>query len=181
MMVTIRRAPTPKGLARCIVDTWLDAHDDQMPGDLWEKRRQEWTYEVSAAGWDRTLREIAEDPSCPAVVLVSMAAAEIEGLVMGTGSPSEATAGEINALYVRRDRQRRGLGRRLLAAAAAELAAAGTTRVQIGVLAANESARCFYEAVGGRLVGVRQFDEGGVALSEAVYECAVADLIQPAE
>ena len=65
----------------------------------------------------------------------------------------------------------------MLAAVAAELAARGTSRVQIAVLAANAPARGFYEALDGRLVGARQFDEGGVALPEVVYEWAVDELV----
>lgn len=38
------------------------------------------------------------------------------------------------------------------------------TALQIGCLAANVPARHFYEAIGGRLVGERLFDEEGVML-----------------
>jgi hypothetical protein len=43
------------------------------------------------------------------------------------------------------------------------------TALQIGCLAANASARCFYEALGGRVVGEWLFDEDGVMLPEVVY------------
>jgi hypothetical protein len=42
--------------------------------------------------------------------------------------------------------------------------------MRIGCLAANAPARRFYEAIGGRLVGERLFDEQGVMLPEVVYE-----------
>jgi len=46
------------------------------------------------------------------------------------------------------------------------------TVLQIGCLAANAPGRRFYEAIGGRLVGERLFDEAGFMLPEVVYEWA---------
>ena len=152
--MTIRRATVGdvEGLARCIVDTWLAAHHDQIPGRLWERRRDQWTYEVSAAGWARTMREIAEDEDCPAVVFAAVNGSEVVGLVMGTGSRSGGPMGEINALYVFPHEQGHGLGKRLLASVFADLAVRGIAKIQVAVLARNESARGFYEQLGGRLV-----------------------------
>ncbi len=63
-------------------------------------------------------------------------------------------------------------------AVAADLAQQGMTALQIGCLAANAPARRFYEALGGRLVGERLFDEEGVLLPEVVYEWAdIATLV----
>lgn len=64
-------------------------------------------------------------------------------------------AGEILALYVLRRAQRRGLGRRLMAAMSEQLAAGGLGSVALWVAAANAPARCFYDALGGRVVGNR--------------------------
>ena len=44
--------------------------------------------------------------------------------------------------------------------------------LEIGCLAANAPARGFYEAIGGRLVGERLFDEDGVMLPDVVYAWA---------
>ncbi len=46
------------------------------------------------------------------------------------------------------------------------------TALRIECLAANAPARRFYEALGGRLVGERLFDEEGVMLPGVVYEWA---------
>jgi hypothetical protein len=43
------------------------------------------------------------------------------------------------------------------------------TAPRIGCLAAGAPARRFYEALGGRVVGEREFDEGGVMLPLVVY------------
>jgi hypothetical protein len=39
----------------------------------------------------------------------------------------------------------------------------------IGCLAVNAPARCFYEALGGRVVGERDIQEHGFTLREVVY------------
>jgi hypothetical protein len=49
-------------------------------------------------------------------------------------------------------------------AVAAHLAEEGMTSLRIGCLAAGAPARRFYEALGGRVVGEREFDEDGVML-----------------
>jgi len=42
-----------------MVATYLAAHRGQMPAEAWARRAQEWTPEMSAQGWARTLGEIA--------------------------------------------------------------------------------------------------------------------------
>jgi hypothetical protein len=54
-------------------------------------------------------------------------------------------------------------------AVAAHLARQGKLALHIGCLAANAPGRRFYEALGGRVVGERLFDEDGVMLPELVY------------
>jgi ribosomal protein S18 acetylase RimI-like enzyme len=85
--------------------------------------------------------------------------------------------GEVYALYVHMSHQQQGLGRRLVQAVAAHLAEPGIAMLQIACLAANAPARRFYEAIGGRLVGERLFDEEGVMLPEVVYEWADIQLL----
>lgn len=162
-------------MGRVMVDTYMAAHHGQMPAEAWAKRAREWTHEVSAQGWARTLRAIAAGgQEC---IYVAEDEHEIVGLAMGM--PGEAQdqpqIGEIAALYVRASHQGRGLGRRLLQAVAADLARQGMVALQIGCLAANAPARRFYEAAGGRLIGERLFDEDGIQLPEVVYEWALAD------
>ena len=97
---------------------------------------------------------------------------ELVGLAMGgpaeTDNPPQI--GEVYALYVRGSHQGRGLGRRLAQAVAAYFARHGVAAMHIACLATNAPARRFYEAIGGRLIGERLFDEQGVMLPEVVYE-----------
>jgi len=155
-----------------MVETYLAAHRDQMPAAAWAKRATEWTPEVSAQGWARTLRELAAATGPHDCIYVAEDEhGELLGLALGgpanvAGGPP---TGAVYALYVRRSAQGRGVGRRLVHAVAADLAQQGMTALQIGCLAANAPARRFYEALGGRLVGERLFDEDGVLLPEVVY------------
>lgn len=67
-----------------------------------------------------------------------------------TGRP---TSGEIEALHVAPGSHGRGIGRRLLAAALADLRGAGCARALLWVLEDNGPARAFYEHLGWTRVG----------------------------
>jgi ribosomal protein S18 acetylase RimI-like enzyme len=127
------------GLASCIVASWLEAHQHQVPRELWERRRENWTVEVSAAAWNRTLQEVATEAAVRSHVLVATESESesemIVGLVMGT--VNESGEGEVDALYVAPGHQGRGVGRRLLSASFERLRAAGAENARVVVLAAN--------------------------------------------
>ena len=61
---------------------------------------------------------------------------------------------EIRGLAVDPARQRRGVGRLLIAAAAREASARGARRLTLRVLAPNTAARAFYESCGFKVEGV---------------------------
>jgi ribosomal protein S18 acetylase RimI-like enzyme len=171
MVVRVARVEDAPGMARVMVDTFLSAHRGQMPEEAWRKRREEWTYEVSENSWARKLREIEDDRPQECIYVALDDAGDVAGLAVG-GPPradGPEDTGEIHMLYVRESHQRRGLGRLLVQAVAAHLAQMGRHQLLIGCLAANAPARRFYEALGGRLVGEREYDEDGVMLPEVVY------------
>ena len=67
---------------------------------------------------------------------------------------------EVRGLYVHPEHWRRGVGRRLLHAAVAELAADGFETVTLWTLADSEASRAFYEALGWRTDGaVRAWED----------------------
>jgi ribosomal protein S18 acetylase RimI-like enzyme len=156
-------------MAHVMVDSFLAGHRGQIPEEVWEWRRQNWTYEVSAQGWERTLRGIA-DGSSPqeCVYLAETESGEIIGLAMA-GVETGSTTAEVYALYVLPDHHRQGNGRRLVAAIAAHLAQWDVTALHIGVLKANAPARRFYEALGGQIVGEREVEDAGFQLPEVIY------------
>lgn len=171
MIIRLAREEDAVAMGRVMVDTYLAAHRDQMPADVWAKRAEEWSYEESAQGWARTLRAIAEDPNPRECIYIAEEAGELVGLAMGGPAKGEDLphVGEIYALYIRASHQQRGLGRRLVQATATHLAQVGMRTLHIGCLASNTPARRFYEAIGGRVVEERFFDEEGVLLPEVVY------------
>jgi ribosomal protein S18 acetylase RimI-like enzyme len=175
MIIRAAREEDAPAMGQVMVGTYLAAHHDQMPEEAWAKRAEEWTPEASAAAWERTLREIASGVRSQDCIYVAVDdGGEIVGLAMGGPANAEELpqTGAVYALYISTHHQGQGLGRRLVQAVAADLAQKGMTALQIGCLAANTPARGFYEAIGGRLVGERLFDEDGVMLSEVVYEWA---------
>ena len=96
------------------------------------------------------------------------------GAIVGFGAcgpPREDNpyAGEIGALYVLRQAQRRGLGRALMAALGRALAADGRNNAALWVLHGNTQARRFYEAMGGRMVNERRRTRDDWALHDVAY------------
>ena len=180
MIIRAAHEADAPAMGRVMVDTFLVAHRDQMPAEAWAKRAEEWTPEVSAQGWARTLREIAAGELAHECIYVAVEeGGEVIGLAMG--GPAEAgdlpQTGAVYALYVHVSHQGCGIGRRLVQAVAAYLAQQGMTALQIGCLAANAPALRFYEAIGGRLAGERLFDEEGIMLPEVVYEWAAIETL----
>jgi ribosomal protein S18 acetylase RimI-like enzyme len=76
--------------------------------------------------------------------------------------------GEIETLYVLDDWRERGVGRRLMRAAAAHLASAGCRSAFVWVLRANPN-RWFYERLGGKAAAESTVRVGGTALVQIAY------------
>lgn len=175
MSVRAARVEDAPAMARVFVDTFHAAHRGQISDWLLWTR----TYETSERGWAETIAELEAEAEPGECVLVAQGdAGEIIGVVMcGPAKPWEddraaregRPTGEVYALHVGRGYQRRGVGRELVRGMARFLAGRGCRRLLIGVLAVNHPARRFYEAIGGRLVGQRLFDDEGVLLDEVVY------------
>jgi ribosomal protein S18 acetylase RimI-like enzyme len=78
--------------------------------------------------------------------------------------------GEITALYVLRRAQRQGIGRMLMGVLGRDLEAAGHKGVALWVMAGNEPACRFYEAMGGRVVAARDADtHAGIETRSIAY------------
>jgi ribosomal protein S18 acetylase RimI-like enzyme len=174
MLIRVARAEDAPAMARVIVDTGRSAHRDQVPEELLLRTPPplEEAYAESERNWRRFLGEIAGG-ACPrdCAYVAEDEAGEVIGLAVGGPARGDApeNTGEIRVLYVRDSHQRRGFGRHLVQAVAAHLAQRGMPALRIGCLAANTPARRFYEALGGRVVGTREFDQDGVMLPEVVY------------
>lgn len=121
------------------------------------------------AFWRRRLA--GDDPH--AVTWLAMVGSELAGLChAGSPQPGPATdALHIHALYVSPNQQGRGLGRRLLGATTATVAAAGFPRVTLHVYDFNVPAQRFYERLGWeRVATVTLAEWEGRAITGYRYE-----------
>ena len=104
---------------------------------------------------------------------VTLAAEGADGLVGYCSGLSwrgrEDGLAEITTLYVLRQAQDAGLGRRLLTDTARALAARGALSLVIWVLRDNTKARGFYEHLGGKLDAARSEIVGGRAIPSVAY------------
>lgn len=68
------------GMAQVGVDTWLAAHQGQVPDEQWQRRREEWSYTDSERSWRTLLAEIADGSNTQDCVYVAVSE---EGEVVG--------------------------------------------------------------------------------------------------
>ncbi len=167
-------ADTP-AMGRVMVKTYLRAHQGQIPDAAWHLRQEEWTPEESAANWARTIRTIAMDDHSLECIYVAVEEneqpAQVVGLIMG--GPSAVTdyegVGDIYALYVDFAHQGKGIGRKLIQAAAQQLRQLGMTELIIRSLPVNTPANRFYESLGGQYVGEWEAEDSGYPIVERIY------------
>jgi ribosomal protein S18 acetylase RimI-like enzyme len=76
---------------------------------------------------------------------------------------------ELISMHILPEHKRQGIGRRLFAATAKQLKAAGCRSMYLWVLAENQPARKFYEALGGQPAGKHQVELGDRQLTEVAY------------
>ncbi len=88
----------------------------------------------------------------------------------------------MHALYLAPEHQRRGLGRRLVAAGAGWLVEQGVGAIVIWALQRNAPARAFYEALGGALAGEKTITIGPSELVDVAYAWPAArELVRRAQ
>ena len=172
MIIRPARLEDALAMARVLVDTFLVTNQGLMSEAALRKRKAKWTYDICARNWTRTLREIADGVAPRSCIYVAVDPSgevdEVVGLALGCPAPADITTakptiGEVDLLYVCASHQGQGIGRRLVQAVAAHLRRLGMPSLHIATPAASLSARGFYEALGGHMVGSREdIDEGEV-------------------
>jgi GNAT superfamily N-acetyltransferase len=123
--------------------------------------------DASTALWDKVLTAGPNSAS----VFVATRGDEIVGFAAGNmlAEPRFELNAELTAVYLRREFQRVGIGRRLIAAVVDAQRAHGATGMIVWVIAANKPARAFYEALGAELVIEQAFQWDGMDLLEDSY------------
>lgn len=164
--VTIREArpEDADAIARVQVETWHTTFRGVLPGEYlsgikFEKRAPVWAEKLS----DESRTEF--------VYVAETAGGRVVGFASG-GPEREGDAefdGELYAIYVLEDFQRRGAGRRLTRAVVERLAALGFGSMLLWALEVNAAGRGFYEGLDGRLVRRGELARGGPTLPVVAY------------
>jgi ribosomal protein S18 acetylase RimI-like enzyme len=179
MKIRLAQIEDAPEMARVIVDTFLATNRGVLSEQAWQRRKEEWTYEVSANNWRNAIDEIADGVEANSCIYVAEAeTSEVVGLAMGCPVKEEAEAkavgstaiGEVDVLYVSQSHQRQGIGRALLQATAAHLARLGMTKLHICTPVANTEGRIFYDRLGGRIIGTRDDYSDGELIPLVIYE-----------
>ncbi|HLH68025.1 MAG TPA: GNAT family N-acetyltransferase [Candidatus Dormibacteraeota bacterium] len=150
-------------IARVHVESWQTTYPGLMPDRFLASMR----VDEYAERWRRMLSGCPADR--PTFVV------EEEGRIVGFASGGReredgSRRGELYAIYLLREVQRRGYGRALIRAVARALREQGLSSLIVWVLRDNFPARAFYEHLGGVYVGERPLDFGaGFTLIEAGY------------
>jgi GNAT superfamily N-acetyltransferase len=163
--VTIRPAQPAdaSGIAQVRVDAWRTTYRGMIPDAYLAAMR----VEESTALWEKVLTAAPNT--------TNTFVAEIDRRIVGFASgsmlaePKLGFNAELAAVYIERDLQRAGIGRRLVAAVASAQRSHGATGLVVWVIAANKQARAFYEALGAQLELEQPFNWDGMDLVEAGY------------
>ena len=153
-----------KEASRLHADTWRSSYRGLVPDALLDG--------LAPTRWENGWRRGFESLDPTRVVHVAELAGRIVGFAGGgrvrPGAPP-GYIGEVYTLYVHPDQQGRGIGRRLLQAAARGLAERGLVPIVIWTLSNNPRSRGFYEARGGVVIGEKRETFDGYELLEVGY------------
>jgi GNAT superfamily N-acetyltransferase len=145
------------------VSSWRSTYRGLLPDGYLDRLRES----VYTERWARMLERLASNHG--------IYVAEEDGRVVGFayGGPdrdrSRRHPGELYAIYLVEDSQRRGWGRMLVEEVAAHLLAHRMRGMVVWVLRDNRRARAFYEHMGGVLLRGRMLDFDGLSVPEVSY------------
>jgi GNAT superfamily N-acetyltransferase len=150
------------GIARVHIDSWRSTYTGIVPDDYLTAL----SYADSEARWQRWLN----DTERRMIVLVAVQGDRVIGFASGGNERDGGRefTGELYAIYLFREAQGQGTGKRLFDAMASALRERGHNSLLIWVLAQNPS-REFYRSIGGELVATKVVTIGGAELEEEGY------------
>lgn len=166
--IQLRRATVAdaEAIAAIRIEGWRTTYRGMIP----DSYLNEMDMNENVLHWRTILQAlpVKEDSLC---VYVAVSEDEIVGFVsaMKLPEPKLGKDGEINAIYIRPQWQRCGIGKRMLHKAARSLQAMGCTSCVIWVIDGNSQARNFYEELGGEILIEQDFSWDGLDLTEVGY------------
>jgi ribosomal protein S18 acetylase RimI-like enzyme len=148
-------------IAAVHVETWRTAYRGLLPDDFLASLDET----VYTERWARTLGDATGR------VYVAEDARRIVGFASGgrERAGEDGFAGELYAIYVLREAQGRGHGRRLVQAVAGGIREMGIQDMIVWVLRDNRPARRFYERLGGVYLRAQPISIGSTLLQEVSY------------
>jgi ribosomal protein S18 acetylase RimI-like enzyme len=150
------------------VASWRETYSCLLP----DKMLSSLSIEARAAAWTKIMRE----PPTQSSTVIYLA--DQDGAIVGFGScgaqrtehlKSQGYGGEVSAIYVLREFQKRKVGTSLLRAMSSDLVRRGFNAAALWVLRDNSMARRFYERFDGRVIAEREDVRDGTALVELAY------------
>ncbi|WP_222612300.1 GNAT family N-acetyltransferase [Undibacterium flavidum] len=166
--IQLRRATVAdaEAIAAIRIEAWRTTYRGMIP----DSYLAEMDMNENVLHWRTILQAlpVKEDSLC---VYVAVSEDEIVGFVSAMKLPEAKLDkdGEINAIYIRPQWQRCGIGKRMLHKAARSLQAMGCTSCVIWVIDGNSQARNFYEELGGEILIEQDFSWDGLDLTEVGY------------
>jgi GNAT superfamily N-acetyltransferase len=165
MTIAIRRAAPQdaNAIAQVRIDSWRTTYRGLVPDAYLDAMQLGASVEM----WSRVLN--AADASASVFV------AENDGSIVGFAAgnllkePRYGLNAELSAVYLRREFQRAGLGRRLVCAVAEAARGHGAAGMIVWIISGNRAARAFCERLGATLLVEQPFEWDGVPLTEAGY------------
>lgn len=142
-----------EGIAMLHAESWRRHYrgayrDEFLDGGVYDDRRSVWTQRLA-------------EPSVPTITLVADNG-DLAGFVHVVLDEDPTWGSLIDNLHVQYATKRRGIGRALMAKAAAEtLTRTSTRQLYLWVLEGNHGAQAFYEAVGGEYAGSKEVVPAG--------------------
>jgi len=150
-----------EGIAKVHVQGWQEAYVGHLPQHVLDRQ--------SVPARLRMWQGLLQEPATNRWTFVAIdPGAGIVGFAGGVRAKPAmfGPAFKVPVLYVLQSHLRRGLGRQLMHALGGAMAQHGSGPVALWSLASNQSARNFYEAIGGRLFAVlTERDQGGALLA----------------
>ena len=155
-------------LAAMHIASWRETYAGLLP----DKMLSSLSVDARSEMWANIMRE---PPTLSATVIYL---AEYEGTIIAFGScgaqrtdslKDQGYDGEIGAIYVLREFQKRGIGARLFSAMSLDFTKRGFTAAALWVLRDNSRARRFYEHLAGKVVAEREDIRDGAVLIELAY------------
>ncbi|MEM8779427.1 MAG: GNAT family N-acetyltransferase [Cyanobacteria bacterium P01_G01_bin.49] len=151
-------------IARVHVDTWQKTYRGIMPDEYlrnlsYQKRENSWGQIFRKASEKGYFIYVAQD-ELGKVVGFANGGLEREGNL--------TYRGELNAIYILKNYQRKGIGRCLFQTSVEKLHRTGIDSILVWVLAKNPACQ-FYEALGGQRIDEKQIARGGTKLTEVAY------------